>query len=51
MEARSVVRSWMESRAHRANILDPDLTHLGVGVAYDKTKGAWYATQDFLRAG
>lgn len=51
MEARSVVQAWMDSRGHRANILDPDLTHLGVGVAYDKARGTWYATQDFLRTG
>ncbi len=27
----SVMRAWMNSKGHRANILDPDYTHLGVG--------------------
>ncbi len=44
--ARSIVQLWMESKGHRANILDPDLTHLGVGVA--RGPSGWYATQDFL---
>jgi uncharacterized protein YkwD len=47
--ARRIVRAWMRSPVHRANILDPRLTHLGVGVAQHPGSGAWYATQDFLR--
>lgn len=31
----SVVAGWMASSGHRANILDPNLTRLGVGVAGD----------------
>ncbi|MCL2108865.1 MAG: CAP domain-containing protein [Oscillospiraceae bacterium] len=31
-EARSVVDSWLASPGHRANILNPDMTTLGVGV-------------------
>jgi uncharacterized protein YkwD len=27
----AVMRAWMESPGHRRNILDPRLTHLGVG--------------------
>jgi uncharacterized protein YkwD len=46
--ARSIVKAWMRSPVHRANILDPGLTHLGVGVAQHTGSGAWYATQDFL---
>ena len=30
--ARVIVDSWMTSPGHRANILNPDYTHLGVGV-------------------
>ncbi|WP_188037051.1 CAP domain-containing protein [Actinotalea sp. JY-7885] len=30
-----VVDAWMESPGHRANILDPELTHLGVGCVED----------------
>ncbi|MDI9633595.1 MAG: CAP domain-containing protein [Methanolinea sp.] len=44
--ARAQVQSWMASPGHRANILDPDYTVTGVGVAYD---GSLYyvSTQDF----
>lgn len=27
----SVMKAWMNSKGHKANILDPDYTHLGVG--------------------
>ena len=40
---------WMNSSGHRANILRPSFTHLGVGVA-KTANGTWYATQDFLTA-
>ncbi|HRY84556.1 MAG TPA: CAP domain-containing protein [Candidatus Cloacimonadota bacterium] len=40
-----IVQGWMESPGHRANILSPDFTHLGVGVV---TKGdKLWATQNF----
>jgi len=31
--ARVIVDSWVTSPAHRANLLNPDYTHLGVGVS------------------
>jgi uncharacterized protein YkwD len=31
--ARMIVDSWLTSPGHRANILNPDYTHLGVGVS------------------
>ena len=31
-----VIRSWMTSPGHRSNILDPALSHLGVGFAANK---------------
>jgi uncharacterized protein YkwD len=31
--ARLIVDSWMTSPGHRANLLNPDYTHVGVGVA------------------
>lgn len=34
-DARAAVRGWMSSPGHRANILNPGLTHLGVGVQND----------------
>lgn len=43
-----VVQGWMNSEGHRANILNPHFTHIGVGVApggsYDK-----YETQMFIK--
>ena len=47
--AHSVVQQWMASPGHRANILNPSLSHLGVGSAIG-TKDGWtfvYVTQDF----
>jgi len=41
----AVMDGWMKSPGHRANILDCDLTRLGVGVA-EGPGGPWW-TQDF----
>ncbi|WP_370542062.1 CAP domain-containing protein [Amycolatopsis sp. FDAARGOS 1241] len=41
--AKQVMQLWMNSSGHRANILNCQLTKLGVGV---NTSG-WYWTQDF----
>jgi uncharacterized protein YkwD len=41
----AVMDAWMKSPGHRANILDCDLTRLGVGVA-EGPGGPWW-TQDF----
>jgi len=44
------VRGWMNSPGHRANILDPNLTHLGVGLYSDDSRdGRLAATQKFAR--
>lgn len=40
-----VVRAWMQSPGHRANILDPDFRTIGVGVHLG-SDGPWW-TQDF----
>ncbi|MFH8442551.1 CAP domain-containing protein [Streptomyces sp. NPDC018026] len=46
--AAAVVRSWMRSPGHRANILDCSLEHLGVGyVKKPGTRYGTYWTQDF----
>jgi len=42
-----MIRMWMQSRPHRANILDPRLTHVGLG-ARPASNGDWYAVQVFL---
>ncbi|WP_399887277.1 CAP domain-containing protein [Streptomyces sp. BBFR51] len=46
--AAAVVRSWMKSPGHRANILNCSLEHLGVGyVKRPGTRYGTYWTQDF----
>jgi len=41
--ATQVMNSWMESDGHRANILNCQLTAIGVGL----NKEGWYWTQNF----
>lgn len=43
-----IMKAWMESKDHRANILDADFTEIGVGIARDKA-GQLYFTQVFAR--
>jgi hypothetical protein len=43
--AEGVQKEWMNSPAHRANILDPKLTNIGIGVV--EHAGYWYAVVDF----
>ncbi|MET7762689.1 CAP domain-containing protein [Streptomyces sp. NPDC005393] len=45
-----VVRGWMDSPGHRANILKPDFTHIGVGYATGSRAGTYW-TQVFGAAG
>lgn len=42
-----MMRLWMKSRRHRANLLDRRVTHLGVGAARSRN-GTWYGVQVFL---
>lgn len=44
--AKRIVKAWMRSPGHRANILDPHVTKTGVGVARSSRHG-WYFTQNF----
>ncbi|XKE93992.1 S-layer homology domain-containing protein [Metaplanococcus flavidus] len=46
--AESVMSSWMNSPGHRANILNKDYTHLGVGIYKGGSYGI-YHTQLFIR--
>ena len=47
VSADALMKQWMASRRHRANILHPQLSFVGVGAARGKD-GSWYAVQDFL---
>jgi uncharacterized protein YkwD len=42
-------RAWMASPGHRENILNPNYTVVGIGVAQNED-GLYYATQDFAHA-
>jgi uncharacterized protein YkwD len=46
--SQDVVRSWMNSSGHRANILNPNHNHIGVG-AYRTEGGTIYWVQQFSR--
>jgi hypothetical protein len=45
------VSAWMNSTGHRANILNPDFTHTGIGIwAIPRdNKGYMYTTQVFIK--
>lgn len=49
--AQATMDGWMRSPAHRANILKPQYTYIGVGVVYGEKNGGsdgWvFFTQDF----
>lgn len=45
--AKAVVRSWMKSPGHRANILSDDITEIGIGFAVDDATGSTYWIQKF----
>ncbi len=47
--ARELVEGWKHSPEHRRNLLDPDVTEIGVAVAFGKASGRYYGVQDFGR--
>jgi hypothetical protein len=47
--ARSFVAGWERSAGHRKNMLNPDVTEIGVGVARNERSGYYYAVQMFGR--
>jgi uncharacterized protein YkwD len=42
----AVMRAWMNSDGHRSNIVNCQLTHIGVGLAYNADNRPYW-TQDF----
>lgn len=40
---------WMNSAGHRANILNANFTHVGIGVFKSSTDGRYIATQNFIQ--
>lgn len=47
--ATGFVEGWKNSPGHRKNMLEPDVTETGVGVAQSETTGVFYAVQMFGR--
>jgi uncharacterized protein YkwD len=50
--AKQAVEGWLKSPGHRANLLSPEFTETGVGVAFrpgGPGGGRWYFTQVFGR--
>jgi len=43
-----VMKGWMNSPGHRANILSPSYTHIGIGLAKTRN-GVNYWTQMFIK--
>ncbi len=46
--ANDIHDQFMKSTNHRANILDPDMDTVGIGVV--ESGGKWYAVEDFIKA-
>ncbi|QLQ10650.1 MAG: CAP domain-containing protein [Nocardioidaceae bacterium] len=46
---RDIVRMWMNSPGHRANILNKKARLTGVSVRWDDKQQAWVAVQNFVR--
>lgn len=44
-----IVRMWMHSPGHRANILSKKSKLTGVSIRWDAKQGAWVAVQNFVR--
>lgn len=49
--ARGIHRGLLKSPGHRANILNPDVTHVGIGVVPEEEgdRDAWLVTEVFVR--
>ncbi|HSP38565.1 MAG TPA: CAP domain-containing protein [Frankiaceae bacterium] len=45
--ADAMTTAWMNSPSHRANLLNPTYTGIGIGAVKTST-GIWYSTQDFI---
>ncbi len=45
----ALLTGWKNSPEHRRNMLDSDVTEIGVGVARSEKTGRYYAVQDFGR--
>jgi uncharacterized protein YkwD len=46
---RGFVKGWIDSAEHRKNLLDPDFSEIGVGLARSQRSGRYYSVQLFAR--
>jgi uncharacterized protein YkwD len=47
--AEALVEGWIDSPGHRRNMIDDDVTEIGVGIARSEQSGRYYAVQMFGR--
>ncbi len=47
--SKTLVEAWKKSPPHRKNMLDPDATDIGVGMARSAKTGRFYGVQDYGR--
>jgi uncharacterized protein YkwD len=47
--SKTFVEAWEKSPPHRKNMLDPDVSEIGVGLARSSKTGRFYAVQDYGR--
>jgi uncharacterized protein YkwD len=47
--ARTFVEGWKNSPGHRRNMVEPEATNLGVGIAHSPETGIYYAVQMYTR--
>lgn len=47
--AKEIVHNWMESEGHRQNLLDPNFTHMGLGIYMEQKLEALYVVQIYYR--
>jgi uncharacterized protein YkwD len=47
--AQTLLTGWKNSPGHRRNLLDPDVTEVGIAAARSEKTGRYYAVQDFGR--
>ncbi len=47
--SKTLVDSWEKSPPHRKNMLDPEVSEIGVGLARSSKTGRFYAVQDYGR--
>jgi uncharacterized protein YkwD len=47
--SKTLVDAWEKSPPHRKNMLDPDVSEIGVGIARSSKTGRFYAVQDYGR--